>query len=300
MNNSATLRGVISILAANMALSASICLIKLTSQSNPYMILLYRFGTGIGIIGLLALSGKVTLTFVNKKGLFIRGILGGIALLSIYVSVGKLGVIKSSIIINMYPVFAMIFSVILLKERIGWFRIVSIAAALCGLLLVLSEQKSDNVLQWYPGIYELLCVCGALLGGLAVVSVKKLHTTDTSTAIFYSQCLIGFLLVLLPAGIKNSQGYHEFTDSILMVTIGICAAVGQLVLTSGYRYIKVSTGSLLTMSGPVFTLFAGIFVFGEPFTTRILIGSIIILGSCASVIYTKKQVIVIFLFAAKR
>jgi hypothetical protein len=40
-----------------------------------------------------------------------------------------------------------------------------------------------------------------VLSGLAIVIVRKLRATESSYAIFFSQCVIGFWLMLIPANI---------------------------------------------------------------------------------------------------
>jgi drug/metabolite transporter (DMT)-like permease len=113
---------------------------------------------------------------------------------------------------------------------------------------------------------------------LTVTLVKGLQKTDTTLTIFFAQCLIGFWLVLLPAGAAgHSAGMGQ---SLLLVAIGLASTTGQLLLTEGYRYVTVSTGSVLTMLGPVLTLAAGAFLFHEHFSSLMVLGAALVLGSC--------------------
>ncbi|GAB1400678.1 hypothetical protein MASR1M66_21330 [Aminivibrio sp.] len=44
-----------------------------------------------------------------------------------------------------------------------------------------------------------------MLSGLAIVIVRKLRATESSYAIFFSQCVVGFWLMLIPANVIPSD-----------------------------------------------------------------------------------------------
>jgi drug/metabolite transporter (DMT)-like permease len=128
------------------------------------------------------------------------------------------------------------------------------------------------------GIYELIAIAGSVITGLAVVFVKKLHDSDNSYAIFFSQCIVGFWMFLIPSGVTQSSG--NLNELLLLVLVGVIATIGQLFMTEGYRYVNVATGSLLQSMVPVFNLFSGWLIFHEQFTAIEMAGAFIIVSSC--------------------
>ena len=173
--SSAVARGAAYMVLANFAFCAMACLVKQLSSMNIYTTTMFRFLIGLGIIGVLAMSGRIRLDFVNKPGLFLRGFMGGASIGIAFFTITRLGIAKSSIIVNTYPIFAVIFGRFLLGERLSVGKIAAVAGGLFGIFLLIAGGRSGGhgIFNSF-GIYETIGIAGAALGGLTVVSVKKL------------------------------------------------------------------------------------------------------------------------------
>ena len=275
-------KGVALILASTAAFCLMSGLVRYASGIDPYKTTLFRFIVGLGILGTAALLGKITLRFVNGPLLLLRGLAGGAAILIFFFSISKLGVGKGTVLIYSFPIFGSIFSSIFLKEKIGAFRLGAILMAFAGIYLLAADNGRDSSLFGALGRYELLTLFGAMLGGVALVSVKKLHDTDSSYAIYFAQCVIGLWIVIVPANIVPCS--IGWSGGLLLVAIGVASTVGQLLYTEGYRYVQVATGSLLGMLVPVLNYFLGVVVFGEVMSWRSIVGSATVLGACVVVL----------------
>jgi len=251
-------------------------LVKAIPNVSSYQTTFFRFAVGLGIIGILSLFGVINLKFNDKKNLFWRGLVGGAAVYLFYLAIIKLGVGKGSVYIYSYPIFATLFSMLILKEKVEPIKFVVIFISFAGLVL-LSVGGGKGSLDGL-GIYELIAIIGSVTTGLAVVFVKKLHDSDNSYAIFFSQCIVGFWMFLIPSGVTQSKG--NLNELLLLVLVGIVATIGQLFMTEGYRYVNVATGSLLQSMVPVFNLLSGWFIFHEQFNTIEMTGAFIIVSSC--------------------
>ena len=254
-------------------------LVKAVPNVSSYQTTFFRFAIGLGILGILSLFGIINLRFNDKKNLFWRGIVGGIAVYLFYLAIIKLGVGKGSVYVYSYPIFATLFSMLILKEKVEPVKFVVIFISFAGLLL-LSVGGKESLAGM--GIYELIAIAGAITTGLAVVFVKKLHDSDNSYAIFFSQCIVGFWLFLIPSGATQAKG--NLNELLLLVLVGIVATIGQLFMTEGYRYVNVATGSLLQSMVPVFNLLSGWLIFHEQFTTIEMTGAFVIVGSCFALV----------------
>lgn len=255
-------------------------LVKAVPNVSSYQTTFFRFAIGLGIISILALFNIIPLRFKDKKILFWRGFIGGIAVYLFYVAILKLGVGKGSVYVYSYPIFATLFSMLILKEKVELVKFVVIFISFIGLVL-LSLGGSNSGLAGI-GLYELVGIGGSVTTGLAVVFVKKLHDSDNSYAIFFSQCIIGFWMFLVPSGVTQSKG--SATELILLILIGIVATIGQLFMTEGYRYVNVATGSLLQSLVPVFNLFSGWLIFHEQLNATETTGAFIIVCSCFALV----------------
>jgi len=275
-------------LAATVAFCVMSALLKVAVDVSPFKTVLFRFAVGLGLLGLAALWGKIRLQFVRKGLLFWRGLIGGTGVFIFFLSIVKLGVGKGTVFSFSYPVFASIFSGLFLGERIRPMKWCLIAAAFLGIYCL----AAGNAVAEFPsnpfGWYEMLAIGGALCSGIAIVLVKKLHDTDSSYAIFFAQCLVGFWLFVVPANIASDAG-GGMSEGVLLLSIGVVAAVGQLLMTEAYRYVTVTTGSLLSMLVPVFNFALAMAVFHETFTLIEIAGAVLVVSSCALVIYLDRQ-----------
>jgi drug/metabolite transporter (DMT)-like permease len=274
-------KGVLLTLGSVIFFALMAVLVKAIPNVSSYQTTFFRFAIGVGIIGILALFGVIKLTFNDRKGLFYRGFVGGIAVYLFYLAILKLGVGKGSVYIYSYPIFATLFSMIMLKEKVEPIKFVIIAVSFAGLIL-LSIGGGKGSLAGI-GIWELIAIAGSVTTGLAVVFVKKLHDSDNSMAIFFSQCIVGFWLFLLPSGVTQAIG--NLTEILLLVLVGIVATIGQLFMTEGYKHVNVATGSMLQSLVPVFNLLSGWLIFKEKFSTIEIIGAFIIVGSCFLLVF---------------
>lgn len=280
--NASQYRGIVLILASTVFFSLMSGLVRYASDIDPYKTTLFRFIVGLGILGIAALFGRIRLTFVNGSLLLLRGLFGGTAILIFFASVSKLGVGKATILIYSFPIFASIFSSIFLKEKIGAVRFIAILTAFVGIYFLAADNGKSVSLLGVLGRYELLTIFGAMLGGMALVLVKKLHDTDSSYAIYFAQCVVGMWIVVVPANLVPCS--IGFSGGLLLVAIGITATIGQLFMTEAYRYVLIPTGSLLGMLVPVINYFIGVLIFGEFISWRSIIGSATVLGACVVVL----------------
>ncbi len=272
-------KGVLLTLGSVVFFALMAVLVKAIPNVSSYQTTFFRFAIGIGIIGILSLFGIVQLKFNDKKNLFWRGLVGGVAVYLFYLSIIKLGVGKGSVYIYSYPIFATLFSMLILKEKVEPIKFVVIFISFAGLILLSVGGKGSF---GGMGIYELIAIAGSIISGLAVVFVKKLHNSDNSYAIFFSQCIVGFWMFLIPSGATQAQG--NITELFLLVLVGVVATIGQLFMTEGYRYVNVATGSLLQSMVPVFNLFSGWLIFHEQFTTIEMAGAFVIVSSCFTLV----------------
>jgi drug/metabolite transporter (DMT)-like permease len=261
------------------------CLVKCGSHIGVYKLVFFRFAVGLGLIATAAMSGRVKLVFNNKKLLFLRGLAGGIGVFLGFLSITKLGLGKGMVLICSYPIFASVISAVFLKERLRLFDIGAILTAIVGIYFIAYEKQHGFSLLVF-GKYELLAVLGAVIAGIAVTLIRKLHDTDDSLAIFFSQCAVGMWLIIVPA--FSSEGQVGLNGVFILLGIGVSITVGQLFMTEGFRYVQVKTGSLLLMLEPVLCYVAGVVVFSEFVTWSSVFGSVLVIGACVVVLIRRK------------
>lgn len=282
-----TAKGVLLMVGSATAFCVMASLIKHAAFLDPYKTTLFRFVVGLAILSTAALFGKIDLRCVNGPLLFLRGLCGGAGVFFFFLSIVKLGVAKGTVMTYSFPIFASLFSALFLKEKIPAPKLAAIAGAFIGIYFLSSERTPGFRPFGALGHYEALAIFGAVLSGIAIVAVKRLHDTDSTFAIYLAQCAIGLWLVIIPANaLPCAIGYR---GGVFLVAIGVFATTAQLLMIEAYRYLSVTTGSLLGMLVPVLNFLSGVVIFHEALSAQAIAGSALVLGSCVAVLMNKDK-----------
>ncbi len=241
---------------------------------NAWLTAEVRFVVCMVLVYAFSFISREPLRFVNRRWLVSRGLFGGLSASIYFYSITKIGIGKSTIFTYTYPLWAALLAPLLLQERIKLGVLAAVLASLGGLYLIIVPPEGLGQTSWF----DLVAIIGGLFAGWAILSIKKLHATDTSRAIIFSQSFFGFFIVAAPS---HAHGYASAWPAWgILIAVGLIAAAAQLQMTHAYRFIGATEGSLLSMLTPVMSVGLGVLVFHEAVTTRSLIGCIIVLLGC--------------------
>jgi len=208
----------------------------------------------------------------NRLSLLLRATFGTLGVLCNFYAVDHLVLADASVLNKMSPFFAILFSYIILKEKITVRQGAVVVVAFLGSLLVIKPTFSNMDL-----IPSVIGLCGGLFAGAAYTYVRKLTTNGEKgpmVVAFFS----GFsCLVLLPFLIFD---YHPMTFWQLMVLLmaGLAAAGGQFTITAAYSYAPAREISVYDYSQIIFAAVLGFFVFGQVPDLLSWIGYAVIIG----------------------
>lgn len=279
-------KGTSLILLSSVLYSIMACLIKVASDLGSYRSAFGRFTIGLFLLLMLAGTGRIKLRFTNWPLLIARGVIGSAVVWVSVVAMIKIGVGKGTVILFTYPIYASIFGALLLKEKLKVVNLFSLLCAFAGLyLLVIQSGGVDGGFGF--GRYEILTAIAAVFGGLTVVIIRKLHETETSFEIYFAQCFCGMVLMLVPAGVGGGEMIGR--DLLVLIGIGVCATIGQLLMTEGFRYLPVKTASVLAMVELVTNYTLGVIIFHEALSLRSVVGSLMIATGCVLALSVKKE-----------
>ena len=256
--------------------AANSLLLKLLARRavDPWLSLSARFALGLALTMVL-LAPELKRCFRNRL-LVSRGILGGLATICFYFSVGPLGAGKATLIGTLWPVFATAGAVLILGERLALGNSLGIALALGGLALLTGVELGAIR---PPSCWELTGLAGSVLAAAVVLVIRELTRTESSATIFTSQCLFGLLLGLPFAFVRFEP--IAAADWALVGLASACAAAGQLSMTEGFRFLAVATGGALQIVVPLVVSIGGVIFFDERFTLLQAGGGGLILAGAA-------------------
>jgi drug/metabolite transporter (DMT)-like permease len=284
-------RGALAMLISLTCFSGNALLLKeLASHRHidPWVSMSFR-----GVIGLImtmvlfAPAGTLKLRRSFQSWLLAsRGVLGALGTAAYYTTIGPLGAGKATLIGNTWTIFAAIMASFVLHERLGLVKLFGILLALAGLSL-LTGLAPGTIAQF--GHHELIALTGAVLAAAVVVVIRQLTRTETSATIFSSQCIYA-LLLSVPLAASHFTSVNVM-DVVLLTAAALCASVGQLAMTEGFRFLSVAAGGAFQMTVPVVISLASITLFAESFTPAQAIGGLLVLwGSYHTVVggFSKK------------
>ena len=208
----------------------------------------------------------------NTKYLLIRAVGGTVGMLCNFYAVDHLAISDASILNKLSPFFAIIISVIVLKEVANKFEWLAVAVAFLGALFVVKPSFNLEVL---PALVGLLGGCGA---GLAYTYVRKLGQRGENgmmIVLFFS----GFsTLCMLPYLIFNFTTMSMKQWIYLWLT-GATAAGGQVFITKAYAFAPAKEISVYDYSNVIFSAIWGFCFLGQIPDWLSIVGYVIIIGT---------------------
>jgi len=203
---------------------------------------------------------------------FKRCLAGLIAIVAIFIALRKLPLATVVSISFAAPIFTTIFSIFLLKEKVGFYRWLAVFVGFIGIIIISEPGYSSlNVNYLYPIVFCL---------GLSYVAIaiRQLSSTEPVWLIglyfSFSIMIISFFTI--------SQGWlmPNLNDLFLLSMVGILGGLANLWLTHSYKLSEVTLVTPLKYLALVFGIFFGYLIWDEVPSIKTLIGaSLVIISS---------------------
>lgn len=221
----------------------------------------------------------------NLKYLVGRSLAGGLGMMCNFYAIDRMAISDASILNKLSPFFAILFSILILKEIPTLIEWIAVILAFSGALFVV---KPSFGFETVPAIAGVLGGFGA---GLAYSFVRKLGLKGENSMIivaFFS----GFTtLLLVPNLILNYEPMDPSEWGFLILT-GIAAAGGQIFITNAYAKAPAKEISVYDFSIVLFAAILGFLFLDQIPDMLSIIGYIIIIGTAIGKWYltTKKAI----------
>ncbi|WP_405410150.1 DMT family transporter [Maribacter sp. Asnod1-A12] len=218
----------------------------------------------------------------SRKFMIFRALAGLTAMSLFFMSLKYLPVGTAVSLRYLAPVYAAIFAVFFLKERlkpIQWFLFLF---AFAGVLVLKGFDNNINT----TGL--LLVLAASIFSGLVYVLIRKIGNSDHPLVIvnyfMFTGTVIGGILSIsnwvTPIGI----------DWLLLSSLGIFGFFGQVFMTKAFQIAKTNLVAPLKYIEVIFTIMVGIFWFGDFYSIWSLLGIVMIVAALiANVIIGKRK-----------
>lgn len=277
-------KGIIFKLGAVFLFVTMFSLIKATSDHVPAgQAVFFRSAFAIPIIVIwLMMRGELRQGFkvVSPIGHFWRGVIGTTAMACNFAALSFLPLPEITAIGFAAPLLIVVFAIFLLGETVGVVRLSAVGVGLLGVLIIIEPRLtlfSSGPFSMNDAMGVGLVLTGAAFAALAQIQIRKLVQFERTSAIVFFFSLTSTLLSLLtiPFG-WVALSSHEV---VLLVLAGLIGGVGQIFLTSSYRYAPASVVAPFDYAAMIFALTIGYFYFDEVPTAQMLVGASVVIAA---------------------
>lgn len=243
---------------------------------------LFRIAPTFLFVLIIAIIRREKIVILNSPSLWLRSIMGTIALLCTFYSLSRLKATDTVTISATTPIWVTLIMYIIFSDRVSPLFWLFVSSTFFGIYLIEKPQFQGD---FFPiGIAFLGAICAGsamvslsfcgLITPITVVSHYSLVALFTTFCIFYltNSNIIGLMDIFRKYG-------------VLLVFIGLSGTAGQIFLTHAYGKGKPQWISITGLSQVVFTTFIELLLKRLNLSIELIMGMIIVLFSIAGVIW---------------
>jgi drug/metabolite transporter (DMT)-like permease len=258
-------------------------MVKYLADVSTYQIVFFRsIGSLFFTFGFL-LRNKIPIIGKNNTLLISRAIVGSTSMLLFFMSVKYLSIGTAVSLRYVAPIFAAIFAVFLLKEKIKLLQWIFFLISLFGVFVL---KGFDNQLNTVGLILVLLA---SVLSGLVYVIISKIGKSEHPIVIVNYFMVFATILggVLSINNWVTPKGYEW---SFLM-SLGVFGYLGQVYMTKAFQSASTNIVAPIKYFEVIYTATIGVFLFGEIYTFYSFLGISLIIGGLILNIWYKSKTI---------
>lgn len=288
----APLRGILLILAAFSVLTIMSAFVKAASATVPTgEVVFFRAALSLPIITLwLWARGdlKDGLRVADWRGHALRGTVGSLGMGLGFAAIALLPLAEVQAIRFATPVFLVVFAAIFLGERFRLIRLGAVALGLGGVMVIVAPRLGAAGLGGPALLGAGMALASAALAALAQTIVKAMAGTERSEAIAFYFLATASACAALTA--PFGWVWPSPREAALLAGCGVFGAVGQVLLTTSYKYADASALAPFSYVSMLWAVGIGFVWFGEVPTWQTLAGACLVIGSGVMIVVRERQI----------
>lgn len=257
-------------IVSTLAFACMNAIVKYLIHINPHQLVFFRSASCLCFTLGFLLSHKIPIWGNNRKILILRGLAGVTSLTLFFMSIRYLPIGTAVSLRYIAPIFAAVFAVILLREKIWPMQWLFFILAFAGVFVL---KGFDAELNTYGLILVLLA---AVFSGLVYIIISKIGKTEHPVVVVHYFMMVATLVGGL-LSIKNWTD-PQGLEWLLLISLGIFGYFGQVYMTKAFQTAKANQVAPLKYIEVIYTLMLGIFWFGEIYTFWSILGILMIIG----------------------
>lgn len=258
--------------------------VKLAAESLPVPQVLF-FRNFLGLIPVLLLiwhSGRMDLFKTQRhSGHFVRSFVGFFSMCCFFWSFSLLPLANATAIHFASPLIVTALSVVLLDERVGLHRWTAVLIGLAAVLFMLQPAGNGDPTG------SLIAICAAILAAFAMITVRKLGTTEHAlTIVFYFTLYCTGLSGVWAAFVWETP---DWRNALYLLAVGLLGGTAQVFLTYAYARAPAAFVSSFSYLSIVVAAALDFLVWHHAPSWQIWVGSTVVVTSGLYIVWREAR-----------
>ncbi len=254
--------------------------VKYLAHFPTFEIVFFR-SLGSFVLGTTIILGKGIDILGNRKSLMLlRSVLGLTAMSLFFMSLKYLSVGTAVSLRYLSPIFAAIFAVLLLGEKLRLLQWPLFFIAFSGVIVLKGiDGNIDNT-----GLFLILAA--SVFSGLVYVAIRRIGQSDLPVVIVNYFMFVGTVI----GGVLSVFDWRRpiGNDWLLLLSLGVFGFFGQIFMTRAFQIAKTNMVAPLKYIEVIFTISVGVLWFGEIYTIWSLLGILMIVGTLVANVFVSR------------
>ena len=288
-------RGIALKIASTFTFTLMLVCVKAASARIPpgEVVFARSFFAIIPIVVMLLWQGEVARALATSKPWrhVTRGAVGLLAMGSGFIALRYLPLPEQMAIGYASPLIVVALAAIVLGETVRIYRWSAVGIGFVGILVILWPRFTvfvggDTESTAFLG--TMLALFGAFAGANAAILVRTMTRTESTASIvlyFSLTATILSLVVSLPFGWVMPSA----SEAALLVAIGLLGGIGQILMTSSYRYADAATIASFDYVSMLWGVGLGYVLFGEVPSSSVIFGGAIVVAAGIFIIFRERR-----------
>jgi drug/metabolite transporter (DMT)-like permease len=226
----------------------------------------------------------------NFTGHVQRGTLSIASSFCYFAALARLPIVDVTAISFVTPLIVVVLAAVFLKEVVHIYRWSAVIVGFLGVIVMLipyMDHSTHAAMSNVVAVGLSLAICNALCSAVAVIQVRRLTRTETTSSIvFYFSGFIALGgLVTLPFGWMTPN----WIELGCLIGAGMCGGIAHIVSTSSHHYAPASFLVSFDYSSMIWGFLLGYLFFGEVPAALVAVGAVIVAAAGLFVVWRERQ-----------
>ena len=254
--------------------------IKYLEHIPGFQLVFFRSITSFAFATTYLLKNKIPILGNQKKLLSIRAVFGLISMSLFFISFKYLPIGTAVSLRYIAPIFAAIFAVFLLKEKLKPIQFLFFLIAFAGVLIL--KGFDSNV----SNTGMILVISASFFTGLVYVFIRKIGQKDHPVVVvnyfMFLATLVGGIISLF------IWVQPKAWDWVLLASLGVFGYFGQVYMTKAFQAADTNRVAPIKYTEVIFTILIGVFWFQDDYSIWSFLGLFLIISALIANTLVKK------------